>query len=382
MKKSIVFSICLVSLLSADALDDIFKNAKVDGYIRGGYQNQDISGDKSYKSDSIGGKLHFETANYNGISAAVSFYTTNKISNNDGEGIAFFDSDNKSYSILGEAYLQGVFGNTTIKLGRQELDIPFADTDDIGMIPNTFEAGVLINKDIPDTTIVLAQVQKWAGVDAPKPEEFTKMYNDDSVQTLGITYEGIKDLSLSGWYYDLKSKNDNDLDDISYIEAVYANKINLVNYELGFQYAKQSHKNAQDAKINGASLSIGFEGTGLTLNAAYNKSNDNAADNGFGGGPFFTSCEHLTLAEAGADGKATTYGLEWDASGIGLDGVTLGYTNLNLEASNGIESDEDDFVFSYDIKENLNLTAIYSDVDDKINNDKFKNTRVFLNYHF
>jgi len=382
MKKSLVLSLCMVSLLSADALDSIFKNAEVDGYIRAGYQDHDISGDKSYKSDSLGGKLHLETEKYNGISGAVSFYTTNKINNNDTEGVPFFNSNNKSYSILGEAFLQGVFYNTTIKLGRQELDTPFADTDDIGMIPNTFEAGVLINKDIPDTTIVLAQVQKWAGVDAQKPEEFTKMYNDDSVKTFGISYDGIKDLALSGWYYDLKAKNTDDLDDISYVEAVFASQINSINYELGLQYAKQSHKNAQDAKVKGASLSLGIENTGITLSAAYNKSNDNTADNGFGGGPFFTSSEHLTLSEAGTDGKATMYGLEWDASVVGLSGVTFGYNSLNLEANDGIEGDEDDFVFSYDIKENLNLTAIYSDVDDKINDEKFTNTRVFVNYSF
>jgi len=382
MKKSFILSLAVVSFLSADMIDSAFKNAKVGGYLRAGYQNHDISGDKSYKSDSLGGKLHLETAAINGISGGVSFYTTNKINNNDGEGIPFFDSENDSYSILGEAYLQGVFGKTIVKLGRQEIDTPFADTDDVGMIPNTFEAGVLINKDIPDTTIVLAQVQKWAGVDAPKPEEFTKMYNDDSVKTLGLTYEGISDLVLSGWYYDLKSKNDGDLDDISYVEAIYGSKIDTISYEVGLQYAKQSHKNTKDTKISGVSLSVGFEDIGVTIGGAYNKSNDNTASNGFGGGPFFTSSEHLTIVEAGTDGKATVYGLEWDASALGLNGVTIGYSSLNLEADNGVESDEDDFLFSYDIKENLNLTAVYSDVDDKINDEKFTNTRVFVNYRF
>jgi len=386
VKRTFVLSIALAGLLGASdvgaCLDCAFKKATVDGYLRAGYQNHDISGDKSYKDNSVGGKLHLETAPQSGISAGVTFYTTNKVSKNENGGVPFFDSNAKSYSIMGEAYLKGVFGNTTIKLGRQEIDTPFADTDDIGMIPNTFEAGVLINKDIKDTTIVLAQVQKWAGVDAPTPEEFTKMQNDDSVQTLGITYEGIEGLALSGWYYDLKSKNAGDLDDISYIEAIYGTKIDSINYELGLQYAKQSYKSTQDAKVNGISLSIGFESVGLTLSGAYNKSNDNTASNGFGGGPFFAGAEHLTVVEAGADGKSTMYGLEWDASVVGLSGVTLGYSNLTLEANSGVESDEDDFVFSYDIKDNLNLTAIYSDVDDKINGDKFKNTRVFVNYLF
>ena len=381
MKKSLVLSLAVASLLGADALDSAFKNAKVDGYIRAGYQNQDISSDKSYKSDSIGGKLHFETAPINGIIAGLSFYTTNKINNNDGEGIPFFDSNNKSYSILGEAYLEGNFGNTTIKLGRQELDTPFADTDDVGMIPNTFEAGVLINKDIKDTTLILAQVQKWAGVDAPSPEKFTKMKNDDSVQAIGAIYEGIEGLAFSGWYYDLKSKNSDDLENISYVDAVYESTINSIKYEAGLQYAKQSFKDQKDSKVYGAILSISFANSGLTFSGAYDKVKDHAATNGFGGGPFFTNDEDLTVAELGT-GKSRLFGVEWDVSVIGLDGLSLIYEDLKLKNDNGKKATENDIILSYDIKENLNLTAIYSDIDDRINGDKFKNTRVFLNYSF
>jgi hypothetical protein len=84
----------------------------------------------------------------------------------------------------------------------------------------------------------------------------------------------------------------------------------------------------------------------------------------------------------GADAKATTYGFEWDMSDFGVKGLTLNYAILNIEANNGKEADEDDYILSYDIQDNLNLTAIYSDVDDKINGEKFKNTRVFVNYMF
>jgi len=380
MKKNIVLSMAVASLLGADSLDSAFKNAKVDGYIRAGYQYHDISGDKSYKSDSIGGKLHIKTAPISGITAGASFYTTNKISNNDGEGVSFFNSNNKSYSILGEAYLEGVFGNTTIKLGRQELDTPFADTDDIGMIPNTFEAGVLVNKDIKDTTLILAQVQKWAGVDTDKPEEFQKIYNDDSVQTFGAIYDGIEGLSLSGWFFNLKAKNSDDLDSISYLEATYGSSLNSVSYEVGLQYANQSHKNTKNSKIYGVTLSIDLQDSGLTFSGAYNKVQDNLASNGFGGGPFFTSMEHLTIDGMGDDAKATTYGIEWDASAV-VSGLSFGYNTFEVK-SHSKKATEDDFTISYNIKQNLNLTAIYSDIDDKINSEKFKNTRVFVNYSF
>jgi hypothetical protein len=375
MKKSLLLGLSAVSFLSAG---DLVKS--VEGYVRVGYQNHDISTDKSYKSDSIGGKLHIDTKEYQGVSGGVSFYTTNKINDHDKEGVGFFNSDYNSYSILGEIYMEVVFGNTSVKLGRQELDTPFADTDDIGMIPNSFEAGVLINKDIKDTTIVLANVQKWAGVDAPKPETFTKMQNDDSVQVLGITYEGVENLSLSGWYYDLKVKAKGDLQNIGYIEATYGEKIDNINYELGIQYATQSYKEKSDAKIPGITLTINFEETGITINTAFNKSNDNSATNGFGGGPFFTSMEHLTIDGMGADAKALEYGFEWDMSPFGLEGLALGISKIDIESNDNKDAKENDFALSYDFDDNLNITAIYSDVNDDINSEDFTNLRVFANY--
>ena len=357
--------------------DDAFIKT-VDGYIRAGYQNTDITGDTDYTDSALGGKLHIETAAWNGISAGASFYTTNVIFGNDeGNGVPFFDINNDSYSILGEAYLQGQWGNTTIKIGRQEIDTPFADTDDIGMIPNTFEAAVLVNKDIADTTIVLAQVQKMAGVDAPKPSEFTDMNDDDGVQTLGIIYEGIEGLALSGWYY-----NANNIVKVPYIEAGYEANFNGFTLGLGAQYAYQDWDTATAAEIAGASISAGIESAGLTFGAAYNKSSDGQADNLFGGGPFFTSAEHLTLAEAGPDGEAIIFTAEWDASAVRLKGLTLTAGYLTLEDQNGVEAKELDLTASYAFNDALSIDAIYSDIDDDISSDEVANTRMFINYTF
>jgi hypothetical protein len=354
----------------------------VNGYIRAGYQNTDISGDTDYTDIALGGKLHIETASWNGISAGASFYTTNSIGEDEGylsgAGMAFFDGSGNSYSILGESYLQGEWGNTTLKAGRQEIDTPFADTDDIGMIVNTFEAVTLVNTDIKDTTLVLAQVQKMAGVDAEVPGEFTKLNGDDGVQVFGATYEGIEGLSLSGWYY-----HANDLIKVPYLEATYEANLDEVTLGLGAQYAYMDWEADSTAKVVGASVSAEIHSTGLIVGAAYNKSSDGAADDLFGGGPFFTSSEHLTLPTAGNDGEAVMYTAEWDAGTIGVDGLTLGAGYLTLESSTGLESSELDIIASYAFNDALTLDLFYSDIDDKIESgDELTNLRVFVNYAF
>ena len=175
---------------------------RVDGYIRVGYQS-----DREDATDlALGGKLHVETNSWNGISAGASVYTTNVIGSNEGAGVPFFNANNNSYAILGEAYLLGDWGNTMLKIGRQEIDTPFLDTDDIGMIPNTYEAALLINRDFANTTITLAHIERMAGVDAEvDPEKFENVRDNDHVQLVGVEYAFSDNLALSGWYYNLSN---------------------------------------------------------------------------------------------------------------------------------------------------------------------------------
>lgn len=343
----------------------------VNGYVRIGYQQDD----NSNTDLALGGKLHIETNVWYGLSVGASFYTSNKLRQNDGAGVPFFDANNHSYSILGEAYIEGNWGNSRLKIGRQEIDTPFADTDDIGMIPNTFEAVVLTNQDIEDTTIFLAQLQKWSGVDSDKPNIFTKLNDNNGVQVLGITYEGIKNTTFSGWFYHIQNNVN-----VAYLDASYEGENNTLTYSLTTQYSLQDYKDNTRSTIYGIGGTLGLKNSGFTASIAYNNVNGKAADNFFGGGSYVTNAEHHTLSEAGRDGDDILYGLAWDASSAGLDGLVL---SANIDRhTNGSKDDtnEYDLLASYKYNGNLNFTAIYSDIDDTI--DSFKNIRVFMNYTF
>lgn len=380
MKAGLFFAnVLLISTLNI-IYADTFIDA-VEGYVRSGVQITDIKHDDTYTDIALGGKLHIDTKAFYGINAAASLYTTNALGKQEGNGIPFFDADNHSYTILGEAYLKGKWENTTLTVGRQEIDTPFADTDNIGMIPNTFEAAMLVSQITEDTTMTLGHLHKMAGVDAPNPSEFTRINDDQGVQLLGVSYEGISNLVLSAWDYRL---NRYETDNIAYFEANYENKYNDFTYGVNLQYALQNAQipGADNADIYGIDASVGFENTGLALGVAYNKSEGNAADNGFGGGPFFTSSEHLTLAEANGEGEAFLYTLNWDAKSIGLENLSFLIGKFILEDDNGIQSDEIDFVASYSFSDALSIEAYVSHIDDKINAAKCKNTRVFLNYTF
>ena len=67
---------------------------------------------------------------------------------------------------LTKAYLTKQLGKTTLKVGRQELPkslSPLAFSEGWNVFKNTFDAAVVINSDIPDTTVVGAYVSKSNG---------------------------------------------------------------------------------------------------------------------------------------------------------------------------------------------------------------------------
>ncbi len=115
-----------------------------------------------------GGYIGYKSPDYNGLTFAVAAYGTYGFNIHDidadapGGGLSYDPSlygdafDN--YAFIGQAYINYAFGNTNIKIGRQRLDTPLAGADDARMLPNLFEAAVLSNKDIENTTLIAAHV--------------------------------------------------------------------------------------------------------------------------------------------------------------------------------------------------------------------------------
>ena len=367
--------------VGAESLQEAFRDASIDGYIRGTYHLNDTKSDSRYHNDAIGGKLHLESSPLGGVSLGVGFYTSNSISSSDNRSIVPLRGESdKSYSILGEAYIKGEFGNTMVKIGRQEIETPFAQIDDIGIVPNTFEAFWIENRDIADTTIMLAQIQKMAGVDAEVVDRFTHINGDKNMQTIGIDYKGIKNLTLSSWYYNLE---DGEIDKIAYIEADYENSFDRFGYGVGLQYAKESYDIGESADVVGATISGTIKKSGLTLSSSYTESRGNSAYSGFGGGPFFSNSEYLIIDNAGEDAKATKYAIEWDGAVAGAEGLNMSLGEVTLEDKVGAEATELDFILGYEIDKNLEMHLIYSDIDgNSVAEEEMKHLRAFVNYNF
>lgn len=176
MRKTIVLSLAAMAATSTlNAADDVasmFSEGKVDGQIRMFHIDREYSGgisDVHRNGTALGGKLRYETASLNGLSLGMGFYTTNRIFQGIEKDVvepSLFDNEGKSYSILGEAYvdydMKALGTASSVRLGRQRLDTPLAGSDDARMVPNMFTAYVLHNNDIENVTLALAHVTDFA----------------------------------------------------------------------------------------------------------------------------------------------------------------------------------------------------------------------------
>lgn len=168
-KLSLVTAISLTSVttcLSAnETLADAFTNGKIKGEIKSVYSNSNFLG-KSTSDDitTIGGSLGYKTADFYGFSAGATFQISHVISDDNNNNVFSSDLD-ASGAVLSEAYLEYKLLNTSLKAGRPYIYTPLVSTAIDGkssesLLKDSFEAYLLTNSDIPDTTIVAGYVDK------------------------------------------------------------------------------------------------------------------------------------------------------------------------------------------------------------------------------
>ena len=124
--------------------------------------------------------------------------------------------------MVDQAWIAATAGKTTAKIGRMELDTPYVFTEKWSIIENTFSAAVVLNQDIPDTTLVGAYVGQgngstfgglgnsngagggYTGVvgaqNANGTTNFSQFYN--GAFAAAIVNNSIKPLTLQAWYFD------------------------------------------------------------------------------------------------------------------------------------------------------------------------------------
>ena len=159
-------------------------------------------------------------------------------------------------------------GNTTVKVGRQELPkslSPFAFSEGWNVFKNTFEAGLVVNTDIKDTTIVGAYVGGANG-SVGDIADFTSF----EAYMLTAQNKSIPMTTLTGSYYNLPDDGT-----IMWIDAQVAGKDMPLGLKVGLQ-GGQVDDGTDSGTAYGAKISLAPV-KALTLQAAYSSVDDKQA---------------------------------------------------------------------------------------------------------
>ncbi len=392
----------------ASNLKEMFTKGTASGQIRTGWLtlDSDEEGAETLDDWAIGGQLKFETAPLMGISLGAAFYTSHSITQGDED--EFNDemsSADQKYDLLAESYIMLGYDAFGAVLGRQVIDTPFADSDDIRMTPHTFEA-LTASYDLDDVGLSFdaGWLTRWQGVDADYPDDADfgdLVEGSDGTAMLGASYAN--DMLEGGlWWYGIMDVANVFYGDI-YAPIPFSEGVELT---LGAQFSTQSDdSNAETLEARGAETAGDLYGlmaelsfAGFTVGAAYTHAavdEGEALFGGFGGGPFFTNIDTLVANEfaAGQDADAYTLSLGYDFSDLGVSGLSIGYVFGQYEGgadpkdpNANADVIEHNIWLEYEFGDGWSMDAVYvmsSDEENDANTEwDYDRAQIRLNYTF
>jgi imipenem/basic amino acid-specific outer membrane pore len=176
------------------------------------------------------------------------------------------------------AWIAASMGKTTAKVGRMDIDTPLAFTETWNIAKNTFEAAVLINQDIPGTTLVAAYVGGSNGAngttvrnaqDGTTPFRGYTTMNDGAAYVgavlgtnaldevggagayaVGVVNNSFKPLTVQGWYYNVTQ-----VADAYWLQADLACQ-KIPGLLAGAQYTSMKLKNTVTSTVDGTSHNV------------------------------------------------------------------------------------------------------------------------------
>jgi hypothetical protein len=282
--------------------------------------------------------------------------------------------------------LDGI-SNTTMVLGRQELDTPMVFTEKWNIARNTYDAAVVLNQDIQDVTLVGAWVGRSnvaGGMTVKNPagynsNGFNKFLTDEGAYAAGLVTTLIPTVTAQAWYYVAPSAAD-----IAWLQA----DSSFMGFGVGGQYFYSDTKST-DKQEGGFAVKLGYDYEGIGLSAAYSsmdKDAHSAANLGGAQSKLYTegwwTYGEVSQADTDAFNVTATYSLP------GIADLGVYYTNADHGADANKDFQEIAVTAGHDF-DNLNITAAFingdydGDVDDAGKDiDSTNNIQVYATYKF
>ena len=395
VKKSIasVPEITQKELDAVDGFGHMFQDGKVTGQIRSSYSEIHYKSAQDVYATAVGGFLKYELAEYKGLSAGVEFVTSQNVNALSGKGVKYnaeFSSQAKEYTQMSEAYINYNYKGFKLRAGRQTIDTPLADSDDIRMVADSFNAYILTYEQ-NELSFMGGYLDSWQGYDAGLDTPWVAT-GKDGTYLAGISWN-YASLDASLWYYNINGqKGDTTANNSYYSDIVgHFHLSEELFWHIGGQYLlqKELDNSGVASEIYGAMSELVSYGFGV--NIAYDKSlkkQGKQSFSGFGGGTLFTSMDNMIVDNIAVDRDVEAFvgGVSYDYESFNL---LYGYGDFYGSANSLGQTEhivEQNIGFAYEKEDSLTFGAIFTKQDDKkqtgINSGDWRNFRVLVAYNF
>ena len=364
------------------SMQHMFSDAKVSGQIKS------IYADYNYKKDAqsdtyttaIGGIIKYELASLYGFNAAAAVYTSHDLNFATGTDIhqnPELSSKKGYYTEMAEAYLNYKYNDFNFRAGRQTLDTPLADSDDIRMIQNTFEA-YIATYNLNGFKFMAGNIQHWQGYDAGLEEPWSKT-GKNGTNLVGVKYHN--KLELSAWYYNITGVTNAFYIDGG-VEYPFSKDVTL-HAMVQYLHESELDKSSIQSSVYGALLELVFHGIGF--NISYDKALQKMGKKSFsgtGGGTLFTSMDTMILDNIAqdSDAEAIVGGFTYDYHEFGL---LYAYGDFSSDSEH---MKEQDIGAQYNVNDEFLVAGVYAIENDRKHKQKtdydWNRFQLLVNYNF
>ena len=366
-----------------------WRDSHVSSNFRSYYFDRDRPVSKDSEAWAAGGSLNYQSGWLKDhIQIGATVYTSQKVhAHKDKDGTLLLKENQQGLTTLGELYLRAKLPkDIEIKAYRQTLSLPYLNKHDNRMIPNTFEAYLLGQRDT-DLEWVAAYVDKMKKKNST---DFVSM-----TDAAGITEKDYGLFFLAG-RYDITENTDFGVINFytkDYLNTLYSEVNHIFKTEIPVHVSLQATKqqsvgNAFSGNIEsyhiGGKASFSYRYLVFTMAATSTGDNDGIRKP-FGGTPSYTSLMIADFDRAGED--AWLLGMSYHFDRFGLEGLSAftNYASGNTpETGSAASNDQQEWDVTIDYKPQNQLNGLWLRLrKSDLKRDGGEDTtdfRVILNY--
>ncbi len=396
-------SLAAIMAMGISAFADV-QNIKVSGDAKLYYSTTDANNGDLFDQKSSSGQAALDIAASadlaDGVAGKIGVTMLNTLGLENNLVSSVWDAGLSNQWWVSEAWLAKKIANTTIKVGRQTLDTPLAFTETWSIAQNTFDAAVVLNNDLPDTTLVAAWVGRGNGTSATPSiaspgsavapvaalagvvnnaqggNDPFGTYQQDGAYAFGAVTTAIPMTTAQAWYYDV-----NDVATAYWLQADRTLENELKGLTFGAQYAtlNLNANNTDDGAIWAVKVGYAMD-NGLSLAGAYSSSDKSTAGAGWntatstGASKIYTEAWWAYGEVTASDTDSFALSAEYDMEDIADFG--LYYTSADHATGDDLTEITVTASRSYG---SLDATLAYINTD-KAENDNM--VQVYLTYNF